>query len=217
MRPDIGFQIIGFIVAITVHEAAHAFVAYRCGDTTAKEEGRLSLNPMDHIDPFGTVILPILLLISQSPIMFGWAKPVPIDPRNLRDPKTDEYWISLAGPLSNFLLAAIFAGGVRLVFAYGDSLIASGWVDFETASSAIRFLISMIQINIVLCIFNMIPIPPLDGYHVIRCMLPDSVYENFEIPQSAGFIFFIILISSGLTDKIINAFFGPIFNFLIGR
>ncbi|HNY11134.1 MAG TPA: site-2 protease family protein [Candidatus Wallbacteria bacterium] len=217
MRPDIGFQIIGFIIAITVHEAAHAFTAYRCGDTTAKEEGRLSLNPMDHVDPFGTVILPLILLMSQSPVMFGWAKPVPINPRNLHDPKTDEYWISLAGPLSNFLLAALFAGLVRLLFSYGDSFIASGWLNFETASSAINFLISMIQINIVLCIFNMIPIPPLDGYHVIRCMLPDSLYENFEIPQAAGFLFFIILISSGATDKIINMFFGPIFYFLIGR
>ena len=217
MRPDIGFQIIGFIIAITVHEAAHAFTAYRCGDTTAKEEGRLSLNPMDHVDPFGTVILPLILLMSQSPVMFGWAKPVPINPRNLHDPKTDEYWISLAGPLSNFLLAALFAGLVRLLFSYGDSFIASCWLNFETASSAINFLISMIQINIVLCIFNMIPIPPLDGYHVIRCMLPDSLYENFEIPQAAGFLFFIILISSGATDKIINMFFGPIFYFLIGR
>jgi len=217
LSPDIGIQIIGFIIAITVHEAAHAFAAYRCGDTTAKDEGRLSLNPVDHIDPFGTVILPILLLISNSPVMFGWAKPVPIDPRNLRDPKTDEYWISLAGPLSNFLLAAFFAGGVRLLFSYGDSFIGSGWLTFESASYAIRFLVSMIQVNIVLCIFNMIPIPPLDGYHVIRCMLPDSIYENFEIPPSAGFIFFIILISSGITDKIINTFFGPIFNFLIGR
>ncbi len=217
MSPDIGIQIIGFIIAITIHEAAHAFAAYRCGDTTAKDEGRLSLNPVDHIDPFGTVILPILLLISHSPVMFGWAKPVPIDPRNLRDPKTDEYWISLAGPLSNFLLAALFAGMVRLLFSYGDSFIASGWLSFESASYAIRFLISMIQVNIVLCIFNMIPIPPLDGYHVIRCMLPDSIYENFEIPPSAGFLFFIILISSGATDKIINTFFGPIFNFLIGR
>ncbi len=211
------FQIIGFIVAITVHEAAHALTAYKCGDTTAYDEGRVSLNPINHIDPFGTVILPIMLLVMNSPFMFGWAKPVPVDLRNLKDPKTDEYWISLAGPLSNFALAAIFGVGIRMLIGYGDSMVNSGVLSIETAVLSLKLFAAMISVNLVLGIFNLIPIPPLDGFNVLKSMLPDDIYENLYIPPGAGFLMFIILMSTGVTGTIISTFYAPLYNFLIGR
>jgi Zn-dependent protease len=211
------FQIIGFIVAITVHEAAHALTAYKCGDTTAYDEGRVSLNPINHIDPFGTVILPIMLLVMSSPFMFGWAKPVPVDLRNLKDPKTDEYWISLAGPLSNFALAAIFGICIRVLIGYGDSLVKSGVLSIETAVLGLKLFAAMISVNLVLGIFNLIPIPPLDGFNVIKSMLPDDIYENLYIPPGVGFLMFIVLMSTGVTGTIISTFYAPLYNFLIGR
>ncbi|HOT74908.1 MAG TPA: site-2 protease family protein [Candidatus Wallbacteria bacterium] len=210
-------QIIGFIIAITVHEAAHAFTAYKCGDTTAYDEGRVSLNPVNHVDPFGTVILPVMLLIMNSPFMFGWAKPVPVDPRNLNDPKTDEYWISLAGPVSNFLLAAVFGGVIRLLMGYGDALVKNGALSVETAILILKFSAAVISVNLVLGIFNLIPIPPLDGFNVIKSMLPDEIYENLYIPPGVGFLMFIVLMSTGVTDSIISTFYMPLYNLLIGR
>jgi len=211
------FQIISFIAAICVHEAAHAFTAYKCGDTTAYDEGRVSLNPLNHLDPFGTVVLPIILLITNSPFMFGWAKPVPIDPRNLNDPKTDEYWISLAGPLSNFSLAVLFGIFIRLMARYGDSLVAGNIISYDMGVNFINFSMVMISTNLILCIFNLIPIPPLDGFNVLRSMLPDDLYENINVPPGIGFIMFIVLMTSGVTDTIINAFYSPVFHFLIGQ
>ncbi|HBC73817.1 MAG: hypothetical protein A2008_06910 [Candidatus Wallbacteria bacterium GWC2_49_35] len=211
------YQIIGFVVAITIHEAAHAFTAYKCGDTTAYDEGRVSLNPINHIDPFGTVILPLILLITGSPFMFGWAKPVPVDLRSLRDPKTDEYWIALAGPLSNFALAAIFGIIIRLIISYGESMVGAGLLPFTAAVAVLKLCSAMISVNLVLGIFNLIPIPPLDGFNVIKTMLPDDVYENLYIPPGIGFLMFIILMSTGVTDVIISTFYMPMFNLLVGR
>ncbi len=211
------FQLAGFVVALTVHEAAHAFTAYKCGDTTAYDEGRVSLNPVNHIDPFGTVILPLMLFISGSPFMFGWAKPVPVDLRYLKDPKTDEYWIALAGPLSNFALAAVFGGIIRLVINYGDSLVGNGLLPYAAAVAMLKFCSAMISVNLVLGIFNLIPIPPLDGFNVLKTMLPDDVYENLYIPPGIGFLMFIILMSMGVTDSIISTFYMPMFNLLVGR
>lgn len=211
------YQIIGFTAAITVHEAAHAFAAYKCGDTTAYDEGRVSLNPINHIDPFGTVILPLMLLISGSPFMFGWAKPVPVDLRYLKDPKTDEYWIALAGPLSNFLLAAVFGLAIRGLISGGDSMIASGALSYSAAVALLKFCAAMISVNLVLGIFNLIPIPPLDGFNVVKTMLPDDIYENLYIPPGLGFMLFILLMATGVTDTIISTFYMPIYNFLIGR
>jgi Zn-dependent protease len=211
------YQIIGFVVAITIHEAAHAFTAYKCGDTTAYDEGRVSLNPINHIDPFGTVILPLILLITGSPFMFGWAKPVPVDLRSLRDPKTDEYWIALAGPLSNFALAAVFGIIIRLMISYGESMVGAGLLPFTAAVAVLKLCSAMISVNLVLGIFNLIPIPPLDGFNVLKTMLPDDVYENLYIPPGIGFLMFIILMSTGVTDVIISTFYMPMFNLLVGR
>jgi Zn-dependent protease len=154
--------IIPLLIAITFHEAAHAFVAHRLGDNTAWQLGRVSFNPLKHIDPFGTVILPGVLLVSGSPFLFGYAKPVPVNFRNLNNPRLDMVWVALAGPVTNIVLAIL----VALAFH------ALPLVPAEAAKWTADNLKNAFLINIVLAIFNMLPIPPLDGGRVAVGLLP---------------------------------------------
>jgi Zn-dependent protease len=154
--------VLPLLIAITFHEAAHAFVAYRLGDDTAWQLGRVSFNPIKHIDPFGTVILPGLLLLSHSPFLFGYAKPVPVNFRNLNNPRLDMVWVALAGPVTNIILATIVA------FAFH----ALPLVPADAAKWTADNLKNAFLINIVLAIFNMMPIPPLDGGRVAVGLLP---------------------------------------------
>ena len=154
--------IIPLLIAITFHEAAHAFVAHRLGDNTAWQLGRVSFNPLKHIDPFGTVILPGVLLVSGSPFLFGYAKPVPVNFRNLNNPRLDMVWVALAGPVTNIVLAIV----VALAFH------ALPLVPAEAAKWTADNLKNAFLINIVLAIFNMMPIPPLDGGRVAVGLLP---------------------------------------------
>ena len=154
--------VLPLLIAITFHEAAHAFVAYRLGDNTAKELGRVSFNPLKHIDPFGTVILPGVLLLSHSPFLFGYAKPVPVNFRNLNHPRLDMVWVALAGPATNILLA----------LAAATAFHAMPWVPADYAKWTADNLKNTLIINVVLAIFNMLPIPPLDGGRVAVGLLP---------------------------------------------
>ena len=158
----ISIWILPLLIAITFHEAAHAFVAYRLGDNTALQLGRVSFNPLKHIDPFGTVILPGVLLLSHSPFLFGYAKPVPVNFRNLNNPRLDMVWVALAGPVTNIALATIVA------FAFH----ALPLVPADAAKWTADNLKNAFLINIVLAIFNMMPIPPLDGGRVAVGLLP---------------------------------------------
>jgi Zn-dependent protease len=159
---DISVWVLPLLIAITFHEAAHGFVAYRLGDNTAWQLGRVSFNPIKHIDPFGTVILPGVLLLSHSPFLFGYAKPVPVNFRNLNHPRLDMVWVALAGPITNIVLATIVA------FAFH----ALPFVPAEAAKWTADNLKNAFLINIVLAIFNMMPIPPLDGGRVAVGLLP---------------------------------------------
>ena len=150
------------LIAITFHEAAHAFVAYRLGDNTAWQLGRVSFNPFKHIDPFGTVILPGLLLMSGSPFLFGYAKPVPVNFRNLNHPRLDMVWVALAGPAINIVLAVLA----------GLAFHSLPFVPASAAQWTLDNLKNAFLINIVLAIFNMLPIPPLDGGRVAVGLLP---------------------------------------------
>ncbi len=158
----ISIWVLPLLIAITFHEAAHAFVAYKLGDNTAWQLGRVSFNPLKHIDPFGTVILPGLLLLAHSPFLFGYAKPVPVNFGKLNHPRLDMVWVALAGPATNIILATIVA------FAFH----ALPLVPADAAKWTADNLKNAFLINVVLAIFNMMPIPPLDGGRVAVGLLP---------------------------------------------
>ena len=160
---DISVWVLPLIIAITFHEAAHAFAARRLGDNTAYDLGRVSFNPLKHIDPFGTVLLPGILLLSQAPFLFGYAKPVPVNFRNLRNPRLGMVWVALAGPATNIALALLAA------LAFHALPLAPA----ETAKWLADNLKNALVINVLLAVFNMLPIPPLDGGRVAVGLLPN--------------------------------------------
>lgn len=155
------------ILAITLHEAAHGFAAFRCGDPTAWQLGRVTLNPLKHIDPFGTILLPGLLLLLRAPFLFGYAKPVPVNFRALANPRRDMVWVAAAGPATNILMA-LAAGLLAHVVLYLPEA-AMEW--------SLRNLENAIVINVVLAVFNMLPLPPLDGGRVAVGLLPDVLAQ----------------------------------------
>jgi len=153
------------VIAVTFHEAAPGFVAYRFGDSTAWQAGRVTFNPFKHIDRFGTIILPALLILMRSPFLFGYAKPVPVNFGRLNHPRRDMVWVALAGPGTNVLLAIVSS----LLF-HGVDLMPRSPAEWLAAN-----LVHSIQINAVLCVFNMLPLPPLDGGRVAVGLLPDAL------------------------------------------
>jgi Zn-dependent protease len=157
--------ILPLVIAITFHEAAHGFVAHRLGDNTAWQLGRVSFNPLKHIDPFGTLILPAMLLFAHSPFLFGYAKPVPVNFRALRHPRIDMVWVALAGPATNIALALLAAAAFHIL----------GYVPAESTQWLFDNLKNALLINVVLAIFNMLPIPPLDGGRVAVGLLPRAL------------------------------------------
>jgi Zn-dependent protease len=159
---DVSVWVLPLVIAITFHEAAHGFVAHHFGDNTAWERGRVSFNPLKHIDPFGTLIMPAILLLSHSPFLFGYAKPVPVNFRALRNPRIDMVWVALAGPATNIALALFAATALHVVNYLPES--AAQWL-FDNLKNAL-------VINVILAIFNMLPIPPLDGGRVAVGLLP---------------------------------------------
>jgi Zn-dependent protease len=162
---DVSVWVLPVVIAITFHEAAHGFVAHHFGDNTAWDQGRVSFNPLRHIDPFGTLIMPAILLLSHSPFLFGYAKPVPVNFRALRNPRIDMVWVALAGPATNIALALVAAAAFHAVNYVPES--AAQWL-FDNLKNAL-------VINIVLAIFNMLPIPPLDGGRVAVGLLPRAL------------------------------------------
>jgi len=175
--------IIPVLISITFHEAAHGYVANLLGDDTAKKLGRVTLNPFKHIDRFGTVILPILLIVIKSPFIFGWAKPVPVNFYRLRNPLSDMVFVALAGPVTNLIIAFVAASILSTMYNFG--LLNNPWL--------VHTLTNFLLINIVLAVFNMIPIPPLDGGRVAVGLLPK--YFSYQLAKLERYGLFIIIIA----------------------
>lgn len=205
-------QIAVLLFAISVHESAHAWMAMRCGDNTARDLGRISLNPIRHIDPIGSVLVPVMLAIAGAPI-FGWAKPTPVLLRNVRNPRRANLLISAAGPVSNLILAAAFA---VFVWPVRGMLIRAGdptslWMPLFHVVAA------SVMVNVFLAVFNLMPIPPLDGFGIVESLAPPSAIPTMMFLRQWGFVLFLAVIFTGILNPVFRLVSVPLTAFIYGR
>jgi Zn-dependent protease len=187
---DIFFQVIVLLFAICVHESAHAWMANRLGDPTAKMLGRVSLNPLVHIDPFGTILMPLILIVLGFP-PFGWAKPTPVDNRNFKNPVRDDILTAVAGPVSNFI-TAFLSVAILAIIVHGSTMPIGTHARTESTAEALATLFyDAMWINVILAVFNLIPLPPLDGSHVIRHFLS---YNALKVYDRIGYMGLVLLV-----------------------
>jgi Zn-dependent protease len=195
MEIGITLQIIVLVMSVVIHEMAHGYMAFWLGDPTAKYAGRLSFNPVNHLDLFGSFLVPFILIITGSPFLFGWAKPVPFNPYNLRNQKWGPALVGLAGPLSNFILAIVAGILMRALLVFG---VVDGF--FLQILSVILF------INVLLMVFNLFPIPPLDGSKLLFALIPISEHTKMTL-ERYGFVFLLMFM----------ILFGGIFSFVVNN
>ena len=207
----IAIQVVALLFAVSFHESAHGLAALACGDPTAREQGRISLNPLRHIDPIGSVVFPALLALTGAPV-FGWARPVPVDLRRTREPRLANLLVTAAGPLSNVVLALLFTA---LVFLVRPRLHAVGAGAVDEA----LFLLAVysVLINAALAIFNLLPIPPLDGFGVLESLLPRSLAPLAFALRRYGMLILIGLMMTGVLRHVLGPPQRAILDLLLGR
>ncbi len=218
----ISISAIPILLAIILHEIAHGWIAYKLGDPTAKFSNRLTLNPLPHIDLFGTILLPMILLITKAGILFGWAKPVPVNPYNLKNPKKDMIWVAAAGPSTNFLLAffsAILLKILTMIDPRLFSLSTSLSGKFSLGGSILQPIALMcvvsIQINVILGLFNLIPIPPADGGRIMIGILPTKQANAYSKIESFGMVLLLFIIIMESRAGILSRMFSYLTHLLI--
>ena len=194
-------RLTALVFAIVFHEVAHGYVAYRLGDPTAKDAGRLTLNPLAHVDPMGSIILPLILVITKSPVLIGWAKPVPFNPSYFRNPKMGTMLVGIAGPITNLTMAVVVGTLLRIFTPEG--LI---WL----------FLLQACVINVILALFNLLPIPPLDGSRVVMAFMPSHLIPKYLMFERFGFVIMIGLLSLGVFEYVIWPVAAVILQLILG-
>jgi Zn-dependent protease len=198
------------IVAVILHEISHGVVALWFGDRTAKEAGRLTLNPVPHIDPFGSILMPALGALTGIPVI-AWAKPVPVNPMRMRNPRRDLVFVSLAGPASNLILMTVSALAARQLYQSSAPNVRY----FEDLPTGILILFAFAVVNMFLAVFNLLPIPPLDGSALVERALPREWLPHWYRFRPYGFlVLFLLVFSTGIIGKLLNPLFDQLFNFV---
>jgi Zn-dependent protease len=202
---EIVIQVVVLLFAVSFHESAHGFVAMKCGDNTARDLGRITMNPLKHLDPIGSLLFPAMLAFSGLPV-FGWAKPVPVSLRGVRNPRRANLLVSAAGPLSNLLLAVVFGA----IFAgMGGREVPSK----ESALYPLWLIVGLsVLVNVSLAVFNLLPIPPLDGFGVVESLAPASTLPAVIWLRRYGFVILLVLMFTGMLGRILN----PLRSFVFG-
>jgi len=197
--------IVALIFSLSVHESAHAWMSNRFGDDLARLQGRISLNPVSHVDPIGTLLFPAIAFFTGAPLI-GWAKPTPVNPLKWRNKRVANFWVSAAGAISNFIIAFGAGIGLRALYSFGviDRRLAVVGTDSTIATGAVELLFVFFILNVSLGVFNLLPIPPLDGSKVLASILPDSFEAGFEALEKFGFILLFIAVFTGVLGVVFN-------------
>jgi Zn-dependent protease len=196
---------VALIFSLSVHESAHAWMSDRFGDDLARMQGRISLNPAVHVDPIGTLLFPAISFFTGAPLI-GWAKPTPVNPLKWRNKRVANFWVSAAGAISNFILAFLAGVGLRVLYMLGviDYHFRLMNTDSQLTAGAVKLLLIFFMLNVALGVFNLLPIPPLDGSKVLASILPESFEAGFEALERFGFILLFIAVFTGVLGVIFN-------------